>query len=112
MRRSSGSTPSIGDSAAEHVVAAVEFVRSLDRDHVARLFDHADQLGRAALVLADPAAGPDREVEADLALPNLLLDLPDRVRERQRLVLREPLGRALPDAGQARELGDEPVDGR
>jgi hypothetical protein len=46
-----------------------------------------------------------------------LLDLTDRVGERQRLLVgdaqdveREPLRGALPDAGQARELGDEAVD--
>jgi hypothetical protein len=46
-----------------------------------------------------------------------LLDLADRVGEREGLLLggaedveREPLRRALPDARQARELGDQAVD--
>jgi hypothetical protein len=46
------------------------------------------------------------------------LDLADGVRERKRLVLggaedvkSQTLSGALPDAGQAAELGDEPVDG-
>jgi hypothetical protein len=48
-----------------------------------------------------------------------LLDLPDRVGQRKRLLLgcaenveREPLRGALPDAGQARELGDQTIDRR
>jgi hypothetical protein len=47
------------------------------------------------------------------------LDLADGVGERKRLLLggaedvkRQSLGGALPDAGQASELRDEPVDGR
>ena len=105
--------------AAEHVVAAVELAGALDRDHVARLLDHADHGGLAALVLADPAGGLGGEVEADLALADGLLDLADRVGERERLLLGdaqdvegEPLGGALPDAGQAGELGDQAVDRR
>jgi hypothetical protein len=46
------------------------------------------------------------------------LDLPDRVREPERLLLggaenveREPLRGALADAGKAAQLGDEAVDG-
>ena len=104
--------------AAEHVVAAVELARALDRDHVARLLDHADRGGLAALVLADAAGGLGGEVEADLALPDGLLDLADRVGQRERLLVGdaqdvegEPLRRALPDAGQAGELGDQAVDG-
>ena len=42
--------------AAEHVVAAAELVRALDRDDVAGLLDDADQRRVAALVEADPAA--------------------------------------------------------
>ena len=97
----------------------MQLVRALDRDHVARLLDHADPWPLAPLVLADAAGGLDREVEADLAQPDRLLDLADRVGERQRLLVGtredvegEPLGGALADAGQARQLGDEPIDGR
>ena len=50
--------------AAEHVVAAAELVRALDRDHVRGLLDDADQLGVAPLVGADPATRPVGEVEA------------------------------------------------
>ena len=107
------------ERAAEHVVAAVELVRALDRDHVARLLHDADRRAVAALVLADAAARPHREVEADLALPDRLLHLADGVGERQRLLVGgaqdvegQPLRGALADAGQARELGDQPVDGR
>src|SRR4051812_29785258 len=104
---------------AKDVVAAAELVRALDRDHVARLLDDADHLAVAALVLADPAARADGEVEAHLAVADGLLDLTDRVGERERLlgrqaedVEREPLRRALADAGHARELGDQAVDWR
>jgi hypothetical protein len=48
-----------------------------------------------------------------------LLDLADGVGQRERLLVgraedveREPLRGALPDAGQARELGDQTVDRR
>jgi hypothetical protein len=48
-----------------------------------------------------------------------LLDLTDSVGQRKRLLFgraenveREPLRCALPDAGQARELGDQTVDRR
>ena len=61
--------------AAQHVVAARPLVGALDRDDVARLLDDADQLGVAARVLTDAAARADRQVEADLALADGLLDL-------------------------------------
>jgi hypothetical protein len=81
------------------------------------LLDHADGGRLAALVLADPAGGLGREVEADLAVADGLLDLADRIGQRQRLLVggaqdveREPLRGALPDAGQASELRDEAID--
>jgi hypothetical protein len=97
----------------------VELARALDRNHVAGLLDDADRGCLAPLVLADAAGRLRGEVEADLALADRLLDLADGVGQRQRLLLRgaqdvecEPLRRALPDAGQARELGDQAVDRR
>jgi len=73
------------------------------------LLDHADDRALAALVLADAAGGLGGEVEADLALPNRLLDLPDGLGQRQRVLVGraqdvkcQALRRALPDAGQAR----------
>jgi hypothetical protein len=103
----------------EHVIAAVELPRALDRDQVARLLDYADRRRLAALVLADAAGGLGGEVEADLAVADGLLDLADGVGQRERLLVgraedveREPLRGALPDAGQARELGDQTVDRR
>src|SRR4029079_19533708 len=74
--------------AAEHVVAAVELARALDRDDVAWLLDHADGGRLAALVLADAAGRLRREVEADLAVPDGRLYLTDRVGEAERLLLR------------------------
>ena len=63
--------------------------------------------------------GSSVEVEADLAQPDPLLDLADRVRQRAGVVIGgaqdvegEPLRRALADAGQLRELGDEPLNRR
>ena len=80
---------------------------ALDRDHVGGLLDHADQRLVAAGVLADPAARPLGEVEADLAEADLLLDLADRVGEAERVVVvgaqdveGEPLRGALADPGQ------------
>jgi hypothetical protein len=73
--------------AAKHVVAPAELVRALDRDHVARLLDDADDVGLAALVLADTALRLGGEVEAELAVADRLLDLADRVGKRQRLVV-------------------------
>jgi hypothetical protein len=96
----------------------VELARALDRNHVARLLDDADRGCLAPLVLADAAGVLGGEVEADLAMPDRGLDLADGIGQTERLLLgdaqdveREPLRRALPDAGQASELGDEPVDG-
>jgi hypothetical protein len=101
------------------VVAAPELVRALDRDHVRGLLDHADHLGIAALVGADPTTRTVREVKAGLAQPNLLLDLGDRARERERVLVAgaqqmegQPLGRAAADAGQLRQLGDQSLYGR
>src|SRR5689334_24016070 len=105
--------------AAEHVVAAAVLVRALDRDDVAGLLDHADQLGVAALIQADRAARPLREVEADLAERDLLLDVADRLGQRGGVlaggapdVERQPLRRPLADAGQLGELGDEALERR
>jgi hypothetical protein len=100
------------------VIATVELAGALDRDDVARLLDDADRGRLAPLVLADPAGGLGGEVEADLAVTDGRLDLPDRLREPERLLLggaenveREPLRGALADAGKAAQLGDEAVDG-
>ena len=105
--------------AAEHVVAPAELVRALDRDDVAGLLDDADHRAVTPLVLADRAARPLGEVEADLAEADLLLDVADRVGERDRVlrraaqdVEREPLRRARADARQLAELGDQALDGR
>jgi hypothetical protein len=93
-------------------------VRALDRDHVARLLDDADEVGVTALVLADAAARLVGQVEADLAQPDPLLDLADGVGQRVGVVgVRaqdvegEALRRALPDPRQLAELGDEALDG-
>src|SRR6202042_3635617 len=75
--------------------------------------------GVAALVGAYPATRSVRQVKAGLAQTDPFLDLGDRARERQRLLVaraeqveREPLSGAATDAGQLRQLGDQPLDGR
>jgi hypothetical protein len=100
------------------VVAAVELVGALDRDHVAGLLDHTQHRRLAPLVLADAAGGIGRQVEADLALAHGLLDLADGFGQRQGVLVGgaqqvegEPLRGPLTDAGQARQLGDQPIDG-
>jgi hypothetical protein len=92
-------------------------VRALDRDHVAGLLHDADEPAVAALVEADRAAGPLGEVEADLAQRDLLLHVADRVRERVRVlgrgaqdVERQPLRRAVADAGQLAQLGHQALE--
>jgi hypothetical protein len=94
-------------------------MRALDRDHVRGLLDHADHLGIAALVGADPTARTVGEVEAGLAQSDPFLDLGDRARERERVLVagaqqmeRQPLGRAAANAGQLRQLGDQALYGR
>ena len=54
---------------------------ALERDHVGRLFDHADQRLVPAGVLTDPAARSFSQVEADFAEADLLLDLDNRLGE-------------------------------
>jgi hypothetical protein len=101
------------------VIAALELPGTLDRDHVARLLDDADRGRLPPLVLADAAGGLGGEVEAHLAVAHRGLHLTDRIGKAKRLLLgdaedveSQPLRGALPNAGQASELGDEPVDGR
>src|SRR3954452_14877130 len=76
------------ERAAEDVVPAAVLVGALDRDDVAGLLHDADQRRVAALVLADRAERALGEVEADLAEGDLLLDVPDRLGERVRVLRR------------------------
>src|SRR6185312_7019916 len=103
-----------GEGATEHVVEPAVFVGALDRDHVGRLLDHADQGAVAVGVGANPAERALGEVEALLAEPDLLLHFADRFAEREGLFVGrpqqmegEPLGGPLADPRQSRELGDE-----
>src|SRR5262245_62559489 len=107
------------ERAAEHVVEPAVLVRALDRDQVGGLLDDADDRVVAPRVTADLAGLILRQVPALAAEADPLLDLLERAREGQRLVLRhaeeverEPLRRALADAWQARQLCDEVVDRR
>src|SRR4051794_2198946 len=67
--------PDRTDRAAEHVVAAAELAGPLDRDDVLRLIDDADYRLVAARVAADAAELGLGDVAADLAEPDLVLDL-------------------------------------
>jgi hypothetical protein len=93
-------------------------VRALDRDHVRGLLDHADDLWVAPLVSADPAGRSIGQVEAGGAQANPLLDLLDRLGQREgflvggaQQVKGQPLGAAPADPGQLGQLGDQALDG-
>ena len=107
------------DHAVQHVVQPVEAARALDRQDVQRLLDDADRRAVARSVAADAAGVDLRDVLADGAEDCPLLQLDDRLRERDGVVVRdaqqvvgEPLRALRPDAGQLVELFDEPRDGR
>ena len=108
-----------GQCPAEDVVEAAILGRALDREQVGRLLDDADDRAVATRVEADRAHLVLGQVPALTAEADALLDLLDRVRERDRLVRvraqqveREPLRGARADAGEPGQLGDEVVDGR
>ena len=63
------------DRAAEDVVAAAELPGALDRDDVLGLLDDAQHGQVAARVEADPALLGLGDVAADVAEPDLVLDL-------------------------------------
>ena len=75
------------ERAAKHVVDAVVLVRALHRDHVAGLLHHAHQAAVAAGIGADRAQRLVCEVEAQLAQPDLVLDLADRLSESSGIVV-------------------------
>ncbi len=99
----------------QHVIAAFELARGLNADDVGGLFDHAHNLRVAigvAAILADLAI---RDVVADAAEAELILDVQDGLREVLGIlaagaqhVERKPLRRLLADAGEAFEFGDQP----
>jgi hypothetical protein len=102
------------ERAAEHVVEPAELAGPLDREQVDRLLDDADQRVVTSRVAADRADVFLGEVPALVAEADALLDLLDRRRERERLVLRplqqmegETVRGARADARQARQLRDE-----
>src|SRR5581483_9721058 len=108
-----------GERAAEDVVEAAVLRGPLERDEVDGLLDDADRRAVAARVEADRAELLLGEVAALAAEADALLHLADRRRERERLLLRhledvegEPLRRPAADPRQARQLGDEVLDGR
>ena len=105
--------------AVQHMVQALVFLGSLERDHVARLRDHADGLLVACLIRADRAGLAVRQILAALAGEGARLGVADRVREALRVLLgqvehikRQPLRGFLADAGQSGEFLDQPLDRR
>ena len=107
------------ERAAEHVVQAPELVRPLEREQVGRLLDDADERAVAARVAADRRSAPPRSGSRTRGRSGLVLDVADRVGERERLLLRdaqqmegEAVRRARADSRQARQLRDEVLDGR
>src|SRR5439155_22569387 len=91
----------------------------LDRKGIGGLLDDADHALVAAGVRADRAHFVLRPVAALAAEADALLHHLDRLRELERLLLlraqegeREALRGARADAGQARQLRDEILDGR
>ena len=103
----------------QHVIQAVVFLCALERDNVARVGHDADGFLVARLVRADRALLAVREVLAALAGEGLGLGLANRVSKALCVLLRhiehverEALRGFLADAGQLRELLDQPLDRR
>ena len=100
--------------ATEDVVAPLE-PSALHGDDVARILDHADDLGIAPVVAADGALlARLRHVEADPAERRALLDGDDGVGQTAGVLARhlqdmegDALGGLGPDAGQATEFVDQ-----
>jgi len=106
-----------GERTTEDVVEAAELRGSLERDHVDRLFDDADDRVVAPRVGADRAHLFLGEVAALTTEADTLLDVLECGSERERFVLRalqdverEPLGRPRPDPGKPAQLRDEVLD--
>ena len=110
--------PSIGEiGAVQHVVAAPQDARPLQRQDVERLLDDAQAVVVASGVEADGAPRPGADVEAPVAEHDLVPDRDQRRREGTGLAVRgaqqvvgQPLRGLGPDAGQSRERLDEAGD--
>src|SRR5690606_13436136 len=101
-------------SAAQHVVAATELARALDRQYVLGFLDDTDQRRVAPHVVADAAALGLGDVAAHLAEPDTLGDLAehlaqpaDVLRVGGQQVERDALGTLRTDAGQPAQLVDQ-----
>src|SRR5207253_520205 len=100
--------------AHEHVIRTLEVARFLDRRHVLRLLDDADD-GRVAAVAGAEGAGIDVcNVVADRAVRHALFHVAQRVDQTLRLLARRPqdvkretLCTLRSDAGQALQFLDE-----
>src|SRR5213594_2117023 len=103
-----------GEPAPQHVIAAAEPPRALDRGHVRGLLHHAQHAGFAAGIGADGAGILVGQRAAHAARPHPLADGADRVRQSRgglrrllQQVKREPLRRLPPDPGRSEEHTSE-----
>src|SRR5207302_6061900 len=101
-----------------HVIDALEVARLLDRHHVLRLLDDANQVAIAGVAAAEDARVGVGDVVADGTIGDALLHLAHGVHEavglfarRLENVKREPLRALGTDAGQALQLLDEADEG-
>ena len=99
----------------QYVVASPEPVSALDGQQIGRLLHHADRLGAPPRIGTDRARVALGEREAERAETRLVLHGDERVGEglgvlpvRAQHVEREAGGGLLPDAGQLRQLLDQP----
>ena len=122
MVNCSGPMPGEGrQPAQEDVVNTVEGAGLFEGHEIARLLDDADGRLVAARVAADGADGLVGlgQVEADLAMADLLLGGADRLGQLEgflgrasQQVMGEPLGGLGADAGQASQGGDQAIHDR
>src|SRR5262249_43368567 len=102
----------------QHVVAAAELARLLQREQVVRLLHDAEDARVTTWIAADAARILLGDVEADATVDDEGLELRERIGEPRDLVdrllqqeERQSLGRLWPDARQPLEQLDQPRDG-
>jgi hypothetical protein len=107
------------EGAAQHVIAAGEDLAALHRPQVGHVLDDADQPGVAPWIATDRAGVDGVEVAAGRARLDGERGIGQRGAERlhQRLALlqkvqRDPSRRTWPEAGQAAQQLDQPLDFR
>ncbi len=78
--------PSSGESASQHVIQPPILVGALDADEVVGFFDYADGGLVSRRIQADSAQLLFGEVETPVAETDGLLDVNERLRQRQRVL--------------------------